>query len=370
MTKIVLVGEAYGETEALINKPFVGSSGFELLRMLSDAGVIELTGEDKDNLKRRWFESDPARAAWATAKVWLDHSDEIFVTNVFNLRPERNDLDTLCGDKDSDHIKLPPIRAGKYIRSEFMGEIVRLQEELAHNAPNLVVCLGATAAWALLRTSGISKIRGAVAQSYDGRYKVLPTYHPSAVLRQWDLRPVTVLDLAKAKRESVFKEVRRAKRTFYLEPTLEDLEWFYQNFLVNAKTISFDIETSGDQITCIGFAATIDRALVIPFVDNRKPDGSYWPSAQHEAEAWRFVRKVLAGPAEKVGQNLLYDVTFLWRQYGIPVNNVEDDTMLLHHILQPESEKGLGFLSSVYVDEPAYKLMRARGGKGTIKREE
>jgi len=42
--------------------------------------------------------------------------------------------------------------------------------------------------------------------------------------------------------------------------------------------------------------------------------------------------------------------------------------MLAHHALQPESEKGLGFLGSVYTNEPSWKLMRARG-KGTIKKE-
>lgn len=369
MTRIVILGEAYGETEALINKPFVGSSGFELLRMLSDSGILTLTPDDREDLKRRWFESEPAKAAWATAKVWINHESEIYPTNVFNLRPEKNDIDALTTTATGDHLGLPPIRAGKYIRREFLPEIERVGKELADHAPNLIIALGATAAWYLLHSSGISKIRGTISQSFDGRYKVLPVYHPAAVLRDWSLRPVTVLDLAKAKREAEFPEVRRPKRTLYMEPTLEDLEWYWHNFLKDAKIISFDIETAGDQITCIGFAATIDRALIIPFVDYRKPEGSYWPSLQHEAQAWAFVRRVLQSRARKVGQNLMYDCTFLWKQYGIWTENVTDDTMLLHHILQPESEKGLGFLGSVYTNEPAWKLMRARGA-GTIKREE
>jgi hypothetical protein len=43
--------------------------------------------------------------------------------------------------------------------------------------------------------------------------------------------------------------------------------------------------------------------------------------------------------------------------------------MLLHHALQPEVQKGLGFLGSIYTEEPAWKIMRPRG-KGTIKRED
>jgi hypothetical protein len=40
--------------------------------------------------------------------------------------------------------------------------------------------------------------------------------------------------------------------------------------------------------------------------------------------------------------------------------------MLLHHALQPESEKGLGFLGSVYTNEASWKLMRT----STIKRDQ
>jgi len=32
------------------------------------------------------------------------------------------------------------------------------------------------------------------------------------------------------------------------------LEWYYERFIASARSLSFDIETSGDQITCIGFA--------------------------------------------------------------------------------------------------------------------
>jgi len=32
--------------------------------------------------------------------------------------------------------------------------------------------------------------------------------------------------------------------------------------------------------------------------------------------------------------------------------------MLLHHAMQPEMEKGLGFLGSLYTNEPSWKFMR------------
>lgn len=332
MTDICIVGEAWGEQEERARAPFVGAAGYELTRMLEEAGI---------------------RRA------------DCYLTNVFNLRPDRNDIENICGPKADAMPGMPAIKNGKYIPSKYAGELSRLYNEVSSVRPNVVLALGNTATWALLHNTGISKIRGTITQSVAPKgFKVLPTYHPAAVLRDWSLRPVTVLDLAKAKRESAFPEIRRPKSWVYWPESLQDLEDFYVEHLEHAKYLSFDIETSGDQITCIGFASSTEVALVVPFVDNRNTDagskGSYWHNPAHELLAWRFVRRVLALPCPKFGQNTLYDIHFLWRGYGITVNNYADDTMLLHHALQPESNKGLGFLGSVYTDRSSWKTMRTK----------
>lgn len=296
------------------------------------------------------------------------HRADCFLTNVFNLRPANNDIETLCVSKSEDRSGLPSLKAGKYLHHQYLPEVARLKKEITDLRPNIAILLGNTAAWALLGTNGISKIRGTVAAGH-GAQKCLPTFHPAAILRDWSLRAVTVLDLAKAERESHFPEIRRPERTVYIDPSLADMEWYYDNFLASAKRISFDIETARDQITCIGFAPSPASALVIPFHDPRKPAHNYWPTQQEEVQAWAYVRRVLDLPCPKVGQNFLYDINFLWSKYGIPVRNAEHDCMLLHHALQPESQKGLGFLGSVYTSESSWKLMRARG-KTTIKRED
>jgi uracil-DNA glycosylase len=297
------------------------------------------------------------------------HRADCFLTNVFNLRPPGgNDVTNLCTDKANGVVNLGPVAPAKYLDPRYLSELDRLRRELNELRPNIIIALGNTAAWAILGSSGISRIRGTVTNGGRIGYehqKVLPTFHPAAILRDWSLRPVTVLDLAKAKRESEFPEIRRPERTIYIEPTLEDLEWFYETHLINARLISFDIETSGDQITCIGFAPGPETAIVIPFRDNRRDHssghmGSYWPTAEAEILAWGFIRRVLGLPIPKVAQNGLFDINFLWTRYGITVNQYEDDTMLLHHSLQPESLKGLGFLGSVYSNESSWKLMNRR----------
>lgn len=339
---IALIGEAYGAEEEAAQTPFVGPSGRELTRMLAEAGI---------------------------------HRADCYLTNVFSLRPRpSNDIATsnLVGPRADGIDGFPALSSGKYIRAEFQPELDRLFSELRDVDPNVIVALGGTATWALLGQGGISKIRGTItaARAFGPRpFKVLPTYHPAAVLRDWSLRHVTVLDLAKAARQSAFPEIRRPVRTIYTEPSLSDLEWFYNEHITNARFLAFDIETSGDQITCIGFAPSRGISLVIPFVDLRKSDRSYWPSIEDELVAWSWVRRYLGTQSKKIAQNGLYDTSFLWRQYGITVNNVEHDTMLLHHALQPESEKGLGFLGSVYCDDIAWKSDRPRG-KSTIKRDD
>jgi DNA polymerase I-like protein with 3'-5' exonuclease and polymerase domains len=108
----------------------------------------------------------------------------------------------------------------------------------------------------------------------------------------------------------------------------------------------------------IGFAPRTDLAIVIPFYDMRKEGYVHWSTPEEEREAWRWVKRYCLSPSAKVLQNGLYDLHFLWRRYGITVRNPRHDTMLLHHALQPESEKGLGFLGSVYTNEASWKLMR------------
>lgn len=322
--KIALVGEAWGEEEEKEGRPFVGTSGFILNSMLSQAGI--------------------------------DRRD-CLITNVFNLRPRpSNDVINLCGPKAEGIPGRPALIKGKYVRKEYENELTRLGKELLDFQPNVIVALGATAAWALLGTSGIRAIRGAADRGFEG-FKVVPTYHPAAVAREWTLRPIVIADLMKAKRESAYPDLRRPQRHIWIEPTLTDLAIYEQEHINNAERLSIDIETKGDQITCIGFASDPSSAIVIPFyTEAAGKRNNYWPTAEEELAALDYVRRWCQRPA--VFQNGLYDIHFLWRRYGIPVPNAEHDTMLLHHALQPEMEKGLGFLGTIYTDEASWKFMR------------
>lgn len=333
---IVIIGEAYGAEEEKAGKPFVGATGYELNKLLREA-----------NISRQ----------------------DCHITNVFNLRPGANKIENLCGPKALGIAGYPSIGKSLYIDRRYEAELTRLAREIKEEQPNIIIALGNTACWAMLGTTGIMKIRGTTLLSSHtvSGIKVLPTYHPAAIFRDYTLRPIVVVDLIKAARESEFPEIRRPKREIWIEPSLSDMETFYAKYIKECRCLAIDIETAGSQVTCIGFAPEANRCLVIPFHDQRKRTRSYWPTLEDELEAWRFVRGICEGPIPKTFQNGLYDIAFLYRSVGIAVANAQHDTMLLHHALQPESLKGLGFLGSVYTDEGNWKQMRV---KTTIKRDD
>ena len=334
---IVLLGEAYGEQEEREGKAFVGPTGWELNRMLSEAGI-----------KR----------------------SDCFLTNVFNFRPPGNKIEALCGPKTEGIYGYPSIGKYGYIRKQFRGELERLADELDEVNPNLIIAMGNTASWATLGKTAISKIRGTVQLSTHTvtGYKVLPTYHPAAIFRQWPLRPVTVMDLIKGKRESLFPEIQLPQRQIWIAPTLEDIYEFDRRYIQHSERLSVDIETSGKAITCIGFAPRKDIAIVIPGIVIRRAGRSYWPSVDVERKVYKVIKDILTRPVPKIFQNGLYDIAFIYRAWRIGVRNAEEDTMLLHHAMYPESLKSLGFLGSVYTNEGAWKGMREK--IATIKKED
>jgi len=333
---IMIVGEAWGKDEAEARLPFVGKTGGILRVMLRQVGI---------------------------------DISSVYLTNVFNLQPPGgNDVKNLCGSRPEAIKGMPALNRGKFVRAEYLPEIERLYHEIATIKPNIVITCGATPTWALLHTNGIAKHRGApfscpIPGPIAG-VKVLPTYHPSAVARDWKLRPIVIADLHKAKREAEFPEIRRPRREIWIEPTFKDINTFYNEYMLDCDELSIDIETIGNQITCIGFAPTEVVALVIPFYDPRQKDGNYWRTIEEELRVWDLVRYFCSLDRAVVGQNFMYDMRFLLDSYGIPCPNT-NDTMLLHHALQPEMQKSLNFLASVYSDELKWKFM---GGRGTLTR--
>lgn len=321
--KYVVVGEAWSEACEDAGEPFSDGAGRLLKAFLRDAGI---------SLKECYF------------------------TTVLSFRPPGGDVMNLCGAKEEGIPGMPAIARGKFLKAKYQEELDRLAREIAIEQPVVVIALGATALWALTKKTGIKKFRGTVLPGELCSAKVVPTWNTGAVIRMWKLRPVVVVDLQKAKREAAFPEIRRPRREIWIEPTLEDIHEFRRQFIDPSDLVSCDIETAGGKIiTEVGFAPDPHHAIVIPFFDKRR--GNYWEEFHDERQAWKIIREIIA-TKPTFGQNFQYDVKWLWYKMGMPALHWVGDTMLAHHALQPEMEKSLGWLASIYTDEPAWKFMR------------
>lgn len=357
MPDIVFIGEAWGEQEQRFQTPFVGPAGQEFSRMLAQAGY------GNEALPYNYTSSTRMMGYWErTGFKFL---------NVFNERPPANNVETFFArpaDNTPINRKLPRRRFGTsnhYVREEYAFHVHDLHKELERLKPNVIVALGNTALWALSLPPTISKLRGNVTSSKWG--KVIPTYHPAMLLRNWSNRTVSVLDLHKALRESKSPNLSTPERIIWTEPTIADLYKWWEDYGSKTDLLTIDIETVKKiQVAELGFASSPTMALHIPFV--YKEDNiykSWWPDAKTELEAWEFVRVVCESSVPKIGQNVLqYDAYFMAKALGIPILNITEDTMTLSHCWQPELEKSLGFLGSLFLTEREWKSIRVHTDKG------
>ena len=250
-----------------------------------------------------------------------------------------------------------------YLTEDKEPEIERLANELSAAQPNIIIAMGGLALWALTGLDKVGTYRGTILNSktLSEDIKVLPTYSPSAIVRNYDFRPVVLADIKKALLESESKEITTIERELWIEPTIKDLKEFYELHIREDNSdvpLSFDIETASGDITCIGFAPSDRVAIVIPFRDDRQILKNYWHDYDEELQAWAWVKGVLENEnITKVAQNQTYDVSWLQYKKGIRVAGLVHDTMHAQHALQPEQQKGLGYLGSIYTNEGAWKTM-------------
>jgi uracil-DNA glycosylase family 4 len=296
-------------------------------------------------------------------KEWCKYAglkyDELYITNVFTevfLRSKLS-LTTVCNYND------------KLVERITNVEYPRL-EMIAENLPNLrvIVCIGDYAIRAFTRfgnvswdskAPGIGSIRGSVYEWITSKERgiyVIPTLHPTVVNRQptWERRCIS--DWKKAAR-IVKYGYDKPKRTHIIYPDLSAIKKWWRTVEPN-DVISFDIETWGDGIKCVGLAKDASQSLVIPteLWAWTRIEGKESRAKQSLVKAWEYINVMLMGPNDKVGQGALFDCWWLAQpEYNVKVKEYHWDTLCMHHALVPNETHALHFLASVYTDEPYWK---------------
>lgn len=307
---VMLIGEAPGNDEIKEGLPFVGASGKELNWFLELAGVAR---------------------------------EECYVTNVFLAQPLYNDVSRFFTGTGVSRKAIP----------ERQADLDRLPVLIQTVVPRVIIAFGNTPTWALLRLDKISKCRGYVTnERISGlNVPVMPTWHPAAVLRQYNMHPQLVADVQKAN-----EWVAEDPFVIDVARTWDDIYTLSRDIMYNAKVLAVDIETKQRQCTMISFAYREGHAYVIPIRDDNGK--SAW-SHEDESRVWGIIRGILQCPIPKINQNILYDTQFLWRAHGIEIRNIIGDTMILHHCLYSELPKDLGTLGSLHTNLPRWKHLRA-----------
>ena len=312
--KLVLIGEAPWKSEAERGYPFAGWSGLKLREMWGKVGL------------RR---------------------EDFSILNVYGYprKPETVKPDTM------------------------LQWVERLHKSLAcHTDPYVLVPVGNLALWALTGKSyppwdkpkkgefaraGIQKLRGSVLTYNDrlGRkVKVVPSVHPAALARQPGLERACLHDWERVRAEMGFKEVRKIKRDLRVAETVEEVQWWVQEWMKKGETVTFDIENPSGKTIMIGFSSSSSSAVTVPTTP------SYWKHEIACETVWRSLSCFLQSDVPKCGQNVSYDIESLYWERGIQVRNVLWDTANMYHCLDAtEGKYDLAYLASVHTNEEFWK---------------
>jgi len=322
------VGEAPGEMEVKLGVPFAGYGGQELSKMLAEAGIM--------------------RSA-------------CFLTNVIRIRPPANDIGAFIAMKKADISPQHGIVRDKHCLPPVWEGLELLKREIEMVRPNIIIALGNAAMWALTGKWGITSWRGSVLQTdldlaLDYKPKVLPTYSPAMVMRQWSWRPVLVHDLRRAKKHENSQDLIRPDYRFVTRPDFatacEHLDLLQQIADVRELPLSCDIETRAGHIACIGLAWSKLEAICFPLLCVERKDG-YWSAEEEEVLMWKLYKLLTHPNCKVIGQNFSYDAQYFYRHlHYLP--NLARDTMLAQHVCFSNMQKGLDFLSSMYCEHHEY----------------
>src|SRR5271166_5075728 len=126
---ILIVGEAPGADEERLGKPFVGTSGQELDRMLGEAGI--------------------SRA-------------ECRVTNVCRIRPPNNDISKFIAKSKKEITHAHTQMGDRWCTKPIMDGVCLLRQEVKLVKPNIIIALGNLSLLALTERWGITKWRGSM----------------------------------------------------------------------------------------------------------------------------------------------------------------------------------------------------------------
>jgi uracil-DNA glycosylase family 4 len=303
------IAEAPGETEAQLGEPLVGGAGRWLRGTLGSDG----------------------RRHGGMYKAAGVREETVTLVNVIQCQPPHNvfPLDSKARSYISardarraiEHCRQahlePVLQARPWERVDLFGD--HALHAVTDSSESITAVRGTPMAIPSINSS-----------SGPPRTIAIPTLHPAYIMRDQDMMPIVVNDLAKS--------TQRPPEHFNLYPSLADVEAF------DATEFAFDIETvpaDHNRITMVGLSARDFHALVVPF------SGDYRP----------LLRRIFNRATRVVGQNsVAFDIPHLAAN-GIELSPRAEhfDLMLMHGLLFPEWSHSLDFIGRQFTSIGAWK---------------
>lgn len=234
-----------------------------------------------------------------------------------------------------------------------------LKEELQYVNPNIAVAIGGVALYALTDRVGIKKWRGSIVEStLVPGLKVIGMIHPATILPpkfEYLNTHLILHDLITAREHSGSKKIELTPRTVIIKPNyyqvLERLE-FIKELGKSGQIIDFDIEVVRQEMSCFSFGWSPTNSICIPLTDGYN---DYFTIDQ-EAVVLKMSAEILEDPSiSKRGQNIVFDISYMFYKYGIVTQGDIHDTMIAQKVSMPDFSVGLDFITSIHTDIPYYK---------------
>lgn len=297
--EVMVVGMWPGMDEALRGKYFVGASGKQLDRDLLTAGISP---------KSVRFQN--------LAQYWPRHHSR-----------------------------------GNLTQEQLESGLAALVADIQEIQPKVIIVLGNEPLEALTGKTGITKWRGSLLESKPELglppAPILPTLHPSALLREWDYHSLILSDLGKARRLASGDPTVYPKQRKLVTKDDPEYQQVFEEIMRAAQDSSClmacDIEVFQGALSCLGVSVQSEVGL------------SVW---HEDRDMWRAL---LDTPSKKIWHNGMYDLTFLEAREGVVPNGEQHDTQFLWHALYPALAcskavgKRLSVLTSLFTSDNYYK---------------
>lgn len=329
--RTMLVGEAPGGDEESHTtqgrpdpRPFVGLSGQLLDRCLVTAGI---------------------------------NRDACFITNVCKFRPPKNKIEEWCTEVKvkAERNGLNHHSNGRWYNDYVAQGITELLQDIERVRPEVIVAFGNVPLWALTGQWGITSWRGSELW-YGEDTRLIPTLHPSYILRAMEYKPALVHDLRVrvVGKQSHREDGREPKWRFETGTNFERVcASLVRIREARPEWLSVDVETKRGRIDCCGFAWSTRDALCVPMIDTEGHEVWNEPELR---EVSGLMKAILTDSRIRViGQNFNYDASYFYRDpaFGYVVVCAHD-SKVAQHCLLPGTDKDLVTLSAFYCDWHCY----------------